>query len=215
MRFQLRIEAHTVPRAVLLRGAQVQGGQTRILLPVLLTVPLLALLWLIATQSRPMASPNKSSAPPPRSLYRTTAAQLYRDYNTDPTGTQARIGQRRILVTGTVVDVSTDYLGQNLVLLDAGNGISTADMTLAPDQNLLALQLKRGQSVSITCDEMQRYSDSPTGSNCALVAPHVASESPPQGARPSPLPAAPTAAPVGSLPGMVSLNDRRARYVGP
>jgi len=32
-------------------------------------------------------------------------------------------------------------------------------MTLAADQNALAMQLRAGQTVSIFCEQMERYSD--------------------------------------------------------
>jgi hypothetical protein len=155
----------------------VESDNGNILFPVLLTVPLLALLWVIATRTPAPPSPVTAGPAAQRALYRTTAAELYRDYNHDAVGTQQRIGARRIVVTGVVVDVSKDYLGQNLVLLDAGNGISTADMTLIPDRNALAVELQRGQQVSLVCDQMQRYSDSPTGTDCSLAAPRVAAQS--------------------------------------
>lgn len=148
-----------------------EDGRNNILFPTLLTAPLLALVWLIAVQppAQPTAATAEGTPAMDASIYRTTAAQLYHDYRADAPATQARIGQQRILITGTVVGVSTDYLGQNLVLLDAGNGMSTDDMMLAADQNLLAVQLQRGQTLSLYCDQMQRYSDSPTGSNCTLA----------------------------------------------
>jgi hypothetical protein len=159
---------------------QLQGGKNKILFPLLLIVPLLALVWVIAQQSpapqMPVQKAERSLQP---SVYRTTAVELYRDYNRDPAATQARIGPRRVVVTGTLVAMSKDYLGQNLVLLDAGNGISTAAMTLVPDQNALAMRLRAGQTIAVSCEKMARYSDAPSGSNCSLIEPRIASEAPP------------------------------------
>ena len=181
-----------------------KGEKTSILFPVLLTVPLLALVFAIATQSPALSTAAKAIDPPlARAIYRTTAAELYRDYNRDAAATTARIGSGRILISGTVVGVSHDYLGQNLVLLDAGNGISTTDMTLAANQNPLTVQLQRGQAISMFCDQMQRYSDAPTGSDCTLIEPPVASH------------AQPTPRPVSVQPGIVSLNDRDGLDRGP
>ena len=158
-----------------------EGRNNKILLPSLLTVPALVLVWAIATQSptTPQAAASKSAQSLQPSTYRTTAIELYRDYNSDAAATQARIGDRHIVVTGTVIAVSKDYLGQNLVLLDAGNGISTAAMTLAPDQNASAMQLRTGQVITVSCETMARYSDAPSGSNCALIEPRIAAQEPP------------------------------------
>ena len=171
-----------MPPAVLSRCAdtQLQGGKNKILFPSLLIVPLLALVWLIARQSpaprMPVTKVERSLQP---AVYRTTAVELYRDYNSDAAATQARIGPRRIVVTGILVALSKDYLGQNLVLLDAGNGISTAAMTLATNQNALAVQLRAGQTIAVSCEEMARYSDAPSGSNCILIEPRIASDAAP------------------------------------
>jgi putative nucleic acid binding protein len=173
-----------VPRAGLgcCGDTLLEGRKNKILFPSLLIVPLLALVWAIATQSPlpHVTATTSDRQPQQRTIYRATAAELYRDYNADAAATQARIGQRRIVVTGTVVAVSKDYLGQNLLLLDAGNGISTVDMALAADQNALVIRLRAGQTVSVSCHEMARYSDAPTGSNCSLIEPQ---ESSPQHAR--------------------------------
>jgi hypothetical protein len=157
-----------------------QGGKNNILFPSLLIVPLLVLLWVIARQSpAPQMPVHKAERSLRPAVYRTTAVDLYRDYNSDAAATQARIGPRRIVVTGTLVALSKDFLGQNLVLLDAGNGISTAAMTLAPDQNALAMRLRAGQTIAVSCEEMARYSDAPSGSNCSLIDPRITSEAPP------------------------------------
>ena len=179
---------HTLPPAVLGRCAdtQLQGKKNKILFPSLLIVPLLALVWAIARQSPAPPMPLMQAERSPPSVYRTTAVELYRDYNSDAAATQARIGPRRILVTGTLVALSKDYLGQNLVLLDAGNGISTAAMALAPDQSARAMQLRTGQTIAVSCEEMARYSDAPSGSNCSLIEPRIASEATP--ASPASLP---------------------------
>jgi hypothetical protein len=129
---------------------------------------MLCLVWLIAARPPTLTVPQPASSSV-RSIYRTSAAQLYRDYNSNEAATQAKIGPQRILVTGTVVTVTQEYLGNNEVLLDVGNGLSPAEMTLQPDQNVLAVQLHKGESVAILCDQMQRLTDAPAGSGCRLT----------------------------------------------
>jgi tRNA_anti-like len=171
-----------VSRAVLGRCAdtQLQGEKNKILFPSLLIVPLLALMWVIVRQTpAPEVPVTKAERSLQSSVYRTTAVELYRDYNSDAAATQARIGPSRIVVTGTLVALSRDYLGRKFALLDAGNGISTAAMTLALDQNALAMRLRAGQTIAVSCEEMARYSDAPSGSNCTLIEPRIALEAPP------------------------------------
>lgn len=150
-----------------------QGGKNNILLPSLLTVPLLALVWALATRSPQSTGPHKGARSvrllQQQPVYRSTAIERYRAYDGDPAAMRAHIGQRPIVVTGTVVAVSQDFLGRNLVLLDVGKGISTAAMTLAPDQSARAMQLRAGQRLSLACEAVQRYGDSPSGSNCTVT----------------------------------------------
>jgi tRNA_anti-like len=156
--------AASVPTA---RGSSIKY----IALPLVLTLPMLALVWTIAARPPTASAPTRTAASPALSIYRTSAVQLYRDYNSNEAATQARIGQQSVLVTGKVTAVSQDYLGDNQVLLDVGNSVSAAEMTLRSDQNLLAVQLEKGQQVALLCDQMQRLTDAPEGSGCALVEP--------------------------------------------
>lgn len=171
-------ESSAAASAGALAASRAASSLRAIFLPLGLTLAMLCLVWLIAPRPPTLTAPNAHSTSV-RSIYRTSAVQLYRDYNRDEAATQARIGPQRIAVTGTVAAVSQDYLGNNEVLLDVGNGLSAAEMALQSDQNLLAVQLQRGESVTILCDQMQRLTDAPEGSGCRLLEPrgdHTASE---------------------------------------
>jgi hypothetical protein len=107
-------------------------------------------------------------SPPPRLVYRTSAEQLYQDYESNAVQTQGKIGDSWIRVTGTVAEIDEDSLGNPVVRLTAGSGRGT-DLRLTADQQSAAAQLVKGQSVEIQCDKMQHVSGSPLGSGCALV----------------------------------------------
>jgi hypothetical protein len=147
----------------------------QILFPLLLTASILALVCALALQPPQPAQVAQATAEPPRDIYQISAVQLYRDYSADARATQARIGAKRILVTGTLLDLNRDYLGQDQVLLDVGNGATAADMTLNPDQYRLTVRLQRGQSIAVLCDQIQRYTDAPSGSGCSLALPALES----------------------------------------
>jgi hypothetical protein len=104
----------------------------------------------------------------PRLVYRTTAEQLYQDYDTNAVATQSKIGDSRIRVTGGVAEIDQDALGHPVVKLWTSNDNSAA-MTLTDDQHAAAAQLAKGETVDIECEEMRRTVASPQGSGCTLA----------------------------------------------
>jgi hypothetical protein len=104
----------------------------------------------------------------PRPVYKTTAEQLYQDYNTNEVATHSKIGDSRIRVTGSVAEIDQDALGHPVVKLWTSNDNSAA-MTLTDDQHAAAAQLAKGETVDIECDKMRRTVSSPQGSDCTLA----------------------------------------------
>jgi hypothetical protein len=49
-------------------------------------------------------------------------------------------------------------------------------MSLNADQDGPALQLQWGQTVAILCDQMQRFTEAPSGSGCTLIDSPLSSE---------------------------------------
>jgi hypothetical protein len=111
-----------------------------------------------------------SSQPAPalRSVYRTTAEQLYRDYEANVVATQTKIGASRVRLTGSVAEIDQDAAGRPVVKLLTGKD-STAAMTLAADQRAAAAQLAKGEAVEIECDKLGRSGALLQGSDCTLA----------------------------------------------
>jgi hypothetical protein len=108
-----------------------------------------------------------------RSVYQTTAEQLYQDYNANAVATQNRIGNSQIRITGSVAEIDEDASGHPVVKLWTSHDES-AEMMLNDDQRGAAAALVKGQKVDIQCDKIQRDSmqrsvASPQGAGCALV----------------------------------------------
>src|SRR6266850_3265666 len=112
-----------------------------------------------------------SSQPAPglRSVYRTTAEQLYRDYEANVVATQTKIGASRVRLTGSVAEIDQDAAGRPVVKLWTGGKDSTAAMTLAEDQHAAAAQLAKGEAVEIECDKLGRSEALLQGSDCTLA----------------------------------------------
>jgi hypothetical protein len=140
-------------------------------------------LFIQAAEQFPTADqlPGGKSSPPPRTVYQTTAQQLYQDYNTNGVATQSRIGKGGIRVRGTVAAIEMDSSGYPVVKLSTNNP-NSADMTLTEDQTSAAAQLSRGQTVDIQCDRMHGIMGSPVGSQCTLLVVNAPSAAPSPGA---------------------------------
>jgi len=103
-----------------------------------------------------------------RTVYQTTAAQLYLDYLANGVATQSKIANSRVRVAGTILAIDEDAAGEPVVKLAANNNDSV-NMTLGQDEIAAAAQLSRGQAVDVQCDSMRRVMGSPEGSHCSLV----------------------------------------------
>jgi hypothetical protein len=108
------------------------------------------------------------SAPPPRPIYRTTAEQLYQDYDANVVAIQNKIGASRVRLTGSVAEIDQDAAGRPVVKLWTGKD-SIAAMTLVENQRAASAQLFKGEAVEIECDKIAHSGASLQGSDCTLA----------------------------------------------
>jgi hypothetical protein len=101
-------------------------------------------------------------------VYRTSAEQLYQDYDANEVAIQTKIGDSPIRVSGSVAEINEDTSGHPVVTLHAGSG-NRADMLLTDDQRSAAAQLSKKDAVEVQCNKMQRIAARLHGSGCALV----------------------------------------------
>jgi len=120
-----------------------------------------------ANTNAPAASVPTQPSPLVRTVYRTTAEELYRDYEANAVATQSRIGTSRVRLNGTVDAIDQDATGHPVVRLSTGKDSAVA-MTLAEDQRTAAAQLYKGEAVDLDCDKI---GGDPVleGSGCSLV----------------------------------------------
>ena len=132
------------------------------------------------TTQRPQAVPHQTadqqsvavvsvpSQPAVRSVYRTTAEQLYRDYAANAVATQTRIGTSRVRLAGSIAEIDQDETGHPVVKLRADKD-ATAAMTLADNQRAAAAQLARNETVEVECDKIGRSGTVLQGNDCTLA----------------------------------------------
>lgn len=107
-------------------------------------------------------------APAPRSVYSTTAEQLYRDYEANVVAIETKIGSSRVRLTGDVAEIDQDATGRPVVKVRTSKE-STAAMILADDQRAAVARLAKGEAIELECDKLSRTAGSLQGSDCMVV----------------------------------------------
>jgi hypothetical protein len=127
-------------------------------------------------QSNSASVATASRAPEPgqsnvtlRPVYRTTAQQLYRDYNANVVAIQTKIGTSRVRVTGNVAAIDQDAAGHPLVRLFTDKDGTAAAMTLTEDQRAAAAELVKNEAVEVECDKIGHSGDLLEGHGCTLA----------------------------------------------
>ena len=139
-----------------------QGGNNTVAHPPARTQPSTAT---VAVSAQPPVQP---PPPPARALYRTTAEQLYRDYEANVVATQTKIGASRVQLTGNVTAIDQDASGRPVVKLWTGKDSTAAALTLDAEQRTAAAQLAKGEAVEIACDKLGHSGPSLQGEGCTL-----------------------------------------------
>jgi tRNA_anti-like len=108
------------------------------------------------------------SVPTLRPVYRTTAQQLYEEYNANVVATRTKIGASRVRVTGIIATINQDVAGRPVVKLWTGKD-SNAAMSLTGDQRAAAAQLAKDETVEVECDRIDQSGALLQGGDCSLT----------------------------------------------
>jgi hypothetical protein len=101
--------------------------------------------------------------------YKTTAAQLYEDFDANEVAASQKINGAPIEVTGLIYAIEEDVYNDAMILLDAGNGALVV-LNLAPTQKPAAAKLRKGREITIRCKKISiGFIGSPYGAGCLIV----------------------------------------------
>jgi hypothetical protein len=115
------------------------------------------------------AAPSGASQGNVRSIYSTTAVELFRSYQANEVATDQKIGSARVEITGTVKAIDKDMFDEPEIRLDVGNEFDSVTLTLDKSQLSIASGLFKGQSVRAQCNKVTRIIDSPVGEHCQII----------------------------------------------
>ena len=95
-----------------------------------------------------------------------TAAELWALYNVDAAAADARFKGKPVAITGTVVDVRSDYRGNIMLRLSTGDALETVRASIVNhDDSGRSIPL-RGQVVSLRCTGRGTLIGSPVLDSC-------------------------------------------------
>lgn len=114
--------------------------------------------------SQPSASPQAQ-----RSVYKTTAGQLFLDYRQNEVATDERIGNARVEISGGVESIDKDFMGHPTLKLDIGMDFNTVLLTLDKSDTAKAGRLSKGNWVTAICEKVERVISDPVGTGCVLI----------------------------------------------
>lgn len=105
----------------------------------------------------------------PKEVHRTTAQQLFADYEANEVATDEAMKGKMIEVTGTVQSIDKDFTDSIIVALRTGNEFMPARLQVSDAQKAQAMALKKGIKVALRCEKMNRIVGSPSGRDCELT----------------------------------------------
>lgn len=101
-------------------------------------------------------------------IYRTTAKALAELYDANEVAADDEIGGRKVEITGTVQEIAKNFTNDVIVRLESGNRFLPVMLSMEDSEKSKASKLKKGQKIVVTCEKMQLFVGTPSGSNCTF-----------------------------------------------
>jgi hypothetical protein len=106
---------------------------------------------------------------PQRTVYRTTAAELYNNYAAYEAAANQKAGRAAIEISGIIKAIDHNLFDESEIDLEAGEGSNSVALTLDRSPGNLADALVAGRYVIIRCENMSFIQGAPSGQSCQLV----------------------------------------------
>lgn len=110
------------------------------------------------------ADGEKSTTPP----VAVTSNELGKAFEENEVAAKAKYDGKRLAVTGKIQSIELDITDDPVVNLNGANEFSHVMLNFSKDQSEQTAALKKGQTVTITCDDITEALGSPILRNCTL-----------------------------------------------
>jgi hypothetical protein len=104
-----------------------------------------------------------------RSIYRTTALDLFADYEANEVAVDEKIGKQLIEITGTIQSIDKNFMDHPVVYLETGHVLSHVGLEFVDKAKSAVARLSKGQEATFMCDSMSRIMNAPLGDGCVVV----------------------------------------------
>ena len=103
-----------------------------------------------------------------KEVYKTTAQQLYKDYEANEVAADEKMKGKLIEISGTVDSIDKDAFDNIVVHLKTGDAFSAAMVGMKDSEKQKAIALKKGAKITATCESSSRVMGSPALQKCVL-----------------------------------------------
>jgi hypothetical protein len=123
----------------------------------------------VAAQSGPASGEQDSAAAAPSPVYKTTAQQLFADYEANEVATDEKMKGMTLEISGTVQSIDKDFTDSIVIKLRTSNEFLPVQLSVDDSQKGRAIALKKGSKVVLRCDKASRIAGSAFGRGCEFV----------------------------------------------
>lgn len=104
----------------------------------------------------------------PKEVYKTTARQLFKDYDRNEVATDEAMKGKAVAVLGIIQSIDKGFTGSISIKFKTDNQFLPARMSVSDKQKSFISTLKPGDKIEVLCDKMERLVGSPSGSDCVI-----------------------------------------------
>jgi hypothetical protein len=97
-----------------------------------------------------------------------TAQELFDAFEGNEVAAKVRYGGQRLAVTGVIAGISLDFRDRPVVSLETSNEFLTVDASFGKDYTQKTARLRKGQKITVTCEELTEVMGNPLLSDCTL-----------------------------------------------
>ena len=97
-----------------------------------------------------------------------TAQELFSAYEANEASAQMKYGDKSLLVSGTIADITLDFMDNPVIGLKTSNQFMSAQASLIEADQPKAADLSKGQDIKLLCGEVTEVAGTPMLSECAI-----------------------------------------------
>lgn len=135
---------------------------------VLGVVALLIVIGMAAGDPPASSEAANAAADPAEPPVEVTARELFSAYEANEASAKMKYGDKSLLVSGKIADITLDFMDNPVIGLKTGNQFMSAQASLIEADQPKAADLSKGQDIKLLCGEVTEVAGTPMLSDCAI-----------------------------------------------